>query len=302
MIPPFLTAFDKVALVSPAGNIDVKYIDGAVKCLNEWRLKPVVGEFARGQVGRFSGTMEQRIADLQNAIDDDDIKAIFCSRGGYGLMQIVDSLDFTSFEIHPKWIVGFSDITVLHSAASSIHVVSLHSPMAKQLTEASHSESVRLMHNVLFGQALPNCKIAGNELNRKGKVEGILVGGNLSVLFGLRGTHFDLDAYNKILFLEDVGEKPYHIDRMMQNLKMGGVLENLKGLVVGRFTDYEEDPLMGKTVYEIIADAVSEYDYPVCFNFPAGHVDENNMPLLLGAEVKLSVADDKAELVYLVEE
>lgn len=301
MIPPFLTPFDKIAIVSPSGAIDVKYIDGAVKCLAEWRLQPIVGEFARGQVGRFSGTEEQRISDLQAAIDDDDIKAIFCSRGGYGLIQIVDSLDFTAFEIHPKWLIGFSDITVLHNAISGVHVVSLHSPMAKHLTESPHSNSARLLHDVLFGQALPNYTGSKQPLDRTGKVEGRLLGGNLSVLFSLRGTHFDLDTYDKILFIEDIAEKPYHIDRMMQNLKMGGVLENLKGLIVGQFTEYEEDPLMGKTVYEIIADAVSEYDYPVCFNYPAGHV-ENNIPLLLGANVKLSVANDKVELVYLVEE
>ncbi|MDR3706143.1 MAG: LD-carboxypeptidase [Paludibacteraceae bacterium] len=301
MIPPFLTPFDKIAIVSPSGNIDVKYIDGAVKCLTEWRLQPIVGEFARGQVGRFSGTVEQRISDLQTAIDDDNIKAIFCSRGGYGLIQIVDNLDFTAFDIHPKWIIGFSDITVLHNATSGIHVVSLHSVMAKHLTEFPHSEPARLVHDILFGQALPNYIGDRQPLDRNGKVEGKLLGGNLSVLFSLRGTHFDLDTYDKILFIEDIAEKPYYIDRMMQNLKMGGVLENLKGLIVGQFTEYEEDPSMGKTVYEIIADAVSEYDYPVCFNYPAGHVD-NNIPLLLGAEVKLSVSNDKVELVYLVEE
>lgn len=298
MTPPFLKPYDKVAIVSPAGNIDKKYIDGAVKILADWGLCPVVSEFALGQDGRFSGTVEQRFNDLQQAIDDDEVKAILCSRGGYGMMQIVDMLDLTSFEIHPKWIIGFSDITVLHSATSTIDVVSIHSIMAKHLTELpADSFPVSMLHDILFGKALPDISIKPHPLNREGKTEGVIVGGNLSVLFGLRGTHFDLDAYEKILVIEDIDEKPYHIDRMMQNLKIGGVLENLTGLIVGQFTDCTEDPLMGKTVYEIIADAVSEYDYPVCFNFPTGHV-ENNLPLLLGAEATLIVGNNEVELKY----
>lgn len=298
MTPPFLKPFDKIAIVSPSGYIESKYIDGAVKVLTEWGLRPVVCECALGQDGRFSGSVEERSNDLQEAIDDVEIKAILCSRGGYGLMQIIDLLDLTSFEIHPKWIIGFSDITVLHSACSTIEVVSIHSIMAKHLTELPiDSLPVSMLHDILFGKALPNITMKGHELNRIGETEGILVGGNLSVLYGLRGTHFDLDAYEKILFIEDIEEKPYHIDRMMQNLKMGGVLENLTGLIVGQFTDCPEDPLMGKTVYEIIASAVSEYEYPVCFNFPSGH-DENNLPLLLGAEVTLHVDNEKVELTY----
>lgn len=298
MVPPFLKHGDKVVIVSPSGNIDSKYIDGAVEVLTEWGLNPEVSEFARGQVGRFSGTVEERVADLQAAIDDEEVKAILCSRGGYGLVQIIDLLDFTTFEINPKWIIGFSDITVLHAVTSAIDVVSLHSIMAKHLTELpAESKPVQMLHDILFGKTLPDCSCEAHPLNRKGTSEGSVVGGNLSVLFGLRGTHFDLDCYQKILFLEDVGEKPYHIDRMMQNLKMGGVLENLKGLIVGQFTEYEEDPLMGKTVYEIIADAVSEYDFPVCFNFPAGHVEEN-IPLMLGAEITLQVKEDGAIVKY----
>ncbi len=298
MIPPFLKPCDKVAIVSPSGAIDKKYIDGAVEVLSSWKLIPVIGENAYGEEGRYSGTVEQRFSDLQAAIDDDSVKAILCARGGYGAMHIVDMLDLTSFEIHPKWILGFSDITALHSATSSIDVVSLHSIMAKHLTELpADAQPVKMMHDILFGESLPDYIGEPHELNRKGKTEGVIVGGNLSVLFGLRGTHFDLDTYEKILFIEDIAEKPYHIDRMMQNLKMGGVLEHLNGLIVGQFTEIEEDPSMGQTVYEIIADAVSEYDYPVCFNFPAGHIDQN-IPLLLGAEVSFTVEDNQIEVKY----
>ncbi|MDR1678237.1 MAG: LD-carboxypeptidase [Prevotellaceae bacterium] len=298
MYPPFLKFADKVAIVSPSGTIDSKYIDGAVKRLTEWGLQPVVSKHARGSLGRYSGTPEQRAADLQEAIDDKEIKAIFCSRGGYGLVQIIDRIDFTAFELYPKWIVGFSDISVLHSVVNSFGIVSMHAGMARQLCEQpADSELNRLMHNALFGTELPNYSGNTHPLNRIGQVHSQVVGGNLSVLFSLRGTHFDLDCYQKILFIEDVGEKPYHIDRMMQNLKMGGVLENLSGLIVGQFSDYDEDPSMGRTVYELIADSVADYDYPVLFDFPAGHI-ERNLPLLTGAKIQLTVNSEGVSLKY----
>lgn len=291
MIPPFLQPRDKVALVSPSGHIEEKYIEGAINVLSAWGLQPTVSEFARGEFGRYSGTIEQRVSDFQQALDNPEIKAILCTRGGYGLMQIIDFIDFTNFEINPKWIIGYSDITVLHAVAANLDVVSMHAGMAKQLTElANDSEILTTYKQLLFGQ-LPTYTIAPHPLNRKGKAQAQVIGGNLSVLYGLRGTHYDMDGYQKILFIEDIGEKPYHIDRMIHNLKMGNILESIDGLIVGQFTDYEEDPLMGKTVYELIADAVAEYDYPVCFNFPAGHID-TNMPLLIGAEATFIVGDE----------
>jgi muramoyltetrapeptide carboxypeptidase len=296
MIPPFLHPTDKVALVSPSGHIDEKYIEGAIKVLSEWGLQPIVGKFARGEFGRYSGTVEERVSDFQEALDNPEIKAILCTRGGYGLMQIIDFIDFTEFEINPKWIIGYSDITVLHAAATNLDVVSMHAGMAKQLTELPADSAILSNYKqILFGK-LPGYTVAPHPLNRKGTIQGTVIGGNLSVLYGLRGTHFDMDGYQKILFIEDIGEKPYHIDRMIHNLKMGNILESIDGLIVGQFTDYEEDPLMGKTVYEIIADAVAEYDYPVCFNFPAGHID-TNVPLLIGAPARFTV-DNEVILKY----
>lgn len=296
MLPPFLKKNDKVAIVSPSGCIDSGSIDEAVKCLQTWDLQAIVGQYAKEKNGRFAGTVEQRTFDLQAALDDKEIKAIFCSRGGYGLIQIVDGLDFSYFELYPKWLIGFSDITVLHNVASAIDVASCHSSMAKLLAKYKEgNKELATLKELLFGE-LPQYTIENHPLNRQGRAKGLLTGGNLSVLYSLRGTHYEIDTYEKILFLEDIGEKPYHIDRMMHNLKIGGMLENLAGLIVGQFSDCEEDPLMGKSVYELIADAVSEYDYPVCFNFPAGHV-EVNLPLVLGAEVKLQV-NDKVQLNY----
>ncbi len=298
MLPPFLRYNDKVAIVSPAGTIDEKYIDGAVEILQSWHLRPEIGQFARGKYGRFSATTEQRISDLQTAIDDPEVKAVFCSRGGYGLMQMIDHIDLTAFEIHPKWIIGFSDISVLHTATTAIEVASLHSVMAKHLTELpADSDQITLLHDILFGQKNPEYQIPAHKLNHTGKVQAKVVGGNLSVLFGLRGSYFDLDSYQKILFIEDVGEEPYKIDRMLQNLRLSGVFENLSGLIVGQFSGYQEDDGMGKTLYELIADAVKDYDYPVCFNFPAGHIDYN-LPLVLGANAELSVTEAGALLKY----
>lgn len=288
MFPTSLKPNDKVAIVSPSGSIDEKYIDEAVKLFSSWELELVVGEFARGKVGRYAGTIKQRVSDFQAALDNPEIKAILCARGGYGLMQIIDFIDFSAFEIHPKWIIGYSDITVLHAATANFDVVSLHAAMARNLTELpADSPLLSYFRDTLFG-VLPSYTVPSHPLNRVGSAEGVVIGGNLSVLYGLRGTHFDMDCYQKILFIEDIGEQPYQIDRMIQNFKMGNIFESIDGLIVGQFTNYEEDPSMGKTVYEIIADAVAEYDYPVCFNFPVGHVD-NNVPLLIGAEAKLTV-------------
>jgi muramoyltetrapeptide carboxypeptidase len=291
--PQALKKGDKIAIVSPAGIINPDYIIGASNRLREWGLEAIIGKNAQNVYGRFAGTCEERIADLQWAMDNSEIKAILCSRGGYGTVQIIDKINFSSFKKNPKWLIGFSDITILHAALSEMGIPSIHGIMAKHLTESNpNSISVQSLHDILFGNK-PTYKIAPHQLNRKGCCDGILIGGNLSVLFSLRGTKYDINPKEKILFLEDLAEKPYHIDRMMRNLKTGDILENLSGLIIGQFTEIEEDKSMLKTVYEIILDAVADYDYPVCFNFPAGHTDEN-LPLILGAEIELKISDESA--------
>ena len=278
----------RIAIVSPAGAVDGKYIAGAAARLAAWGFEVVVAPHARGEHGRYSATTQGRIDDLQWAINQENITAILCARGGYGAIQIVDKIDFSPLKRHPKWLIGFSDITVLHSALLHGHFPSIHGVMAKQLTENAPSEMpVEMLRQILLGTK-PAYRIAPHKLNRNGTARGILTGGNLSVLYGLRGTKYDIKPRGKILFLEDLSEKPYHIDRMMHNLRLGGILENLSGLIIGQFTDIEEDEAMLKTVYEIIADAVADYDYPVCFNFPAGHVTYN-LPLILGTKHTLTV-------------
>lgn len=297
MLPPTLKPNDKITIVSPSGNINPEYIDGAVNTLQSWGYTVNEGEFCRSEYGRFAGTEAQRIADLQNALNDIDTRAILCSRGGYGLSQIIDKLDFSTFKHSPKWLIGFSDITILHNAINNTGIASIHSVMAKHLTELNaQSDAVLQLKNILSGN-FPDYEIQNHSFNRNGETEGKLVGGNLSVLAGMRGTSFDIDYCNKILFIEDVEEEPYHIDRMIQNLRLGGVFSVISGLIVGQFSDCNEDPRMMKTIYGIISDAVRDYKYPVCFNFPAGHVD-NNLPLIFGNNATLTINTEVSNLNF----
>lgn len=297
MIPSFLRAGDNIHIVSPSGAIQPGFIDGATKLLSSWGLKVTEGKYARTEYGRFAGTKDERVADLQQALDDPNVKAILCSRGGYGLAQIIDKIDFSSFAKSPKWLIGFSDITILHNAITALGIASMHGIMTKYLTELpEESDQITSFKNLLFGTP-SNFSIKPEAENRPGRAVGKVIGGNLSVMMGMRSTPFDLDFHNNILFIEDVGEKPYQIDRMMQSLRLSGVLKQISGLVVGQFSDYDEDPLMMQSVAEIILAAVSEYDYPVCFNFPAGHVDYN-LSFVLGEQAELFVETDKVHLNY----
>ena len=290
--PRFLKPNDKVVILSPSGKIEAQWVEGLKEVLESYGLIVSVGEHALCGNGRFAGTDEERIKDLQEAIEDQDVRAIFCSRGGYGLARIIDKIDFSSLAKDPKWVVGFSDITVLHNALGRVGVVSIHGIMAKHIT--LKAEGLENLMSMLFGREV-DYEIPAHELNKVGEATGELVGGNLSVLYGLRGTPFDIDYQGKILFIEDLGERLYHIDRMIQNLRLGGVFEQIRGLVVGQFTDIDEDDSFAGGVYGVIAEAVKDYNIPVCFNFPAGHV-ENNQPLKMGAEYYLEVQKNKTIL------
>ena len=295
--PPYLQEGDRVTIISPAGKIDKNFLKDAKKTLESWGLEVVISKHAAGEAGRFSGSVKQRTADLQWAMDDESTKAILCSRGGYGAIHLIDQIDFTKFRENPKWLLGYSDITLLHELLQYNGFASVHSPMARHLSVEPKDDVCSLhLKNLLFGE-LPTYQSPKHKLNIKGTAKGTLRGGNLSVLYGLRGTPYDFPAEGTILFIEDIGERPYHIDRMMNNLKLGGVLEKLSGLIVGQFTEYEEDLSIGKEVYEMIADMVTPYGYPVCFNFPVGHV-VNNVPLICGCETELTVGNNGAELIF----
>ena len=290
--PSFLKANDKVVILSPSGKIEAQWVEGLKAVLESYGLVVSVAQHTLCAKGRFAGTDNERIQDLQEAINDAQVKAIFCSRGGYGLARIIDKIDFSALKSAAKWIVGFSDITALHNALSRDGVASIHGIMAKHIT--LKAEGLDNLMTMLFGGNVAY-EVPAHEFNKVGEAEGELIGGNLSVLYGLRGTPFDLDYKGKILFIEDLGERLYHIDRMMQNLRLGGVFAQISGLVVGQFTDIDEDDSFSGGVYGVIRDAVKDYDIPVCFNFPAGHVD-NNQPLKMGANYKLEVLKDKAIL------
>ena len=293
----FLSEGDRVLIVAPAGRVQPGEVDATAQLLQGWGLDVKVMPHVTDVYGCFAGTVADRLDDLQQALDERDAKAILCMRGGYGMMQLVGELDFTQFELFPKLIIGYSDITVLHSMAAAYGVPSLHGPMGRNLVRGELSEELLQIYRALLFGKMPNYYVEGHRLNRKGHCCGKMVGGNLAVFSALHGTYFDFDYEGKILFIEDIGERPHCVDRMIRSLKLSGVLEHIAGLVVGQFSDYEEDESMMMTVCEMIADAVDDYSYPVCFNFPAGHVKEN-YPLLFTMDCELGVSEDGVSLMF----
>ena len=297
-IPPYLQKGDTIGLVCPAGFMPVEKVSECIRVINEdWGFTTKVGITIGQQYHYFSGTDEERIEDLQHMLDDENVKAILCARGGYGLTRIIDKIDFTNFKKNPKWIIGFSDVTILHSHIYRNYSIStLHSPMANAFNEEGFKdEFVKSLWHALEGKKIKyQCK--KHEFNKKGEGIGELVGGNLAILAHLVGTESDIKTKGRILFIEDVGEYLYNIDRMMYQLKRSGKLDKLAGLIVGGFTDMKDtERPFGQTVYEIIRDSVAEYDYPVCFNFPVSHGKEN-YALKIGVGYKLKVGNNKATL------
>lgn len=297
-IPPYLKKGDTIGLVCPAGYMPAEKVQTCISTLLDWGYQVRIGKTIGGDsTTYFSGTDEERLDDLQQMLDDDEVKAVLCARGGYGTGRIIDRLRFKIFSKNPKWIIGYSDITVLHSHLySNYYISSLHSPMAAAFNDGgAENEFVLSLKNALEGKkAKYSC--APNAFNRKGEGVGELVGGNLALLAHLCGTGSDIKTRGRILFIEDVGEYLYNIDRMLHQLKRNGKLSRLAGLVVGGFTETKDSERpFGKTVYEIIHDIVKEYDYPVCFDFPVSHT-ERNYALKIGAGYKLKVGRAKVSL------
>ncbi|MCF8299341.1 MAG: LD-carboxypeptidase [Saprospiraceae bacterium] len=290
--PPFLKQGDKISIVAPARKINISEIENAIRTFKTWGLKVVLGKNLFNSNNQFAGTDEERKSDFQNMLDDPSVKAIVAARGGYGSVRIIDKLDFSKFRENPKWIIGYSDITVFHSHIhSNFGIETLHAPMPISFSgEEKGIASVKSLRKAIFGEKI-SFSINNSEFNRNGITKGILCGGNLSMIYGLIGSPSDINTEGKILFLEDLDEYLYHIDRMMMNLKRSGKLYKLAGLVVGGMNDMNDNKIpFGKTAYEIISDIVADYNYPVCFNFPAGHINKN-YALILGREVKLEVSD-----------
>ena len=289
ILPNNLKKGDKISLISTARKIDVEKLGHAKEVLNKWGLKVVEGKNLGAESDQFCGTDIQRASDLQAAVNDNSIKAIICFRGGYGTVRILESVDFSNLIKNPKWICGYSDVTALHNYLNSkCNIASIHSTMPVNF-ETNTKEALETFRKALFGEKY-TIVAETHELNREGGASGKIIGGNLSMLYSLSGTKYDIDTREKILFIEDLDEYLYHIDRMMWNLKLSGKLSKLSGLVVGGMTDMNDNETpFGKTAVAIIKEAVEEYNYPVCFNFPCGHIDDNKT-VILNKEAKLTVA------------
>lgn len=290
--PDYLKKGDKIAIISTARKISPEEIEPAVKFFESWGLQVVLGVNLLGEYNQFAGTNKQRTSDFQQMLNDTSIKAIICARGGYGTVKIIDEIDFTSFIKNPKWIVGYSDITVIHSHIhSKFGVETLHATMPINFPKDKLSNSaVESLRKALFGENL-KYEFKLSEFSRKGIAQAEIVGGNLSILYSLIGSPSDINTDGKILFIEDLDEYLYHIDRMMMNLKRAGKLKNLAGLIVGGMSEMNDNEIpFGKTAKEIISEIIQPYNYPVMFDFPAGHI-EDNRALIMGRQAKLSVVD-----------
>ena len=290
-IPPYLKPGDTIGILCPAGYMPSEKASTAIETLKEWGYGVVVGKTMGNQYNYFSGTDEERLADLQSMLDDDSIHAILCARGGYGIGRIIDAINFRKFKKNPKWIIGFSDVTILQSHLfSRFQIASLHAPMAAAFNDGENkNQYIQSLYDALAGKkAIYNCE--GNIYNQKGKTSGILTGGNLSLLAHICGSSSDINTEKKILFIEDVGEYIYNVDRMLYQLKRSGKLDDLAGLIIGKFTDMKDTAIpFGQPTEEVIYNIVKEYDYPVCFGFPVGH-DKENYALKIGVKYQLTVS------------
>lgn len=296
LVPPYLSAGDTIGITSPAGYISLEGIQPAKLLMESWGFKVKLGRTIGTRSFTFGGTDEERRADLQDMLDDESLHAIMCARGGYGMVRIIDSLDFRLLQKHPKWIIGFSDVTVIHSHLNrQVNVASIHAKMCNSFpdvweqAEPIQVETIESIRNVLTGKSMIY-QAAYQKNNRMGSATGELVGGNLSILENLSGTPSAMHTKGKILFLEDTGEYLYSIDRMLWNLKRSGMLAGLAGLIIGSFKTKADDPeeTFGKSIYEIVLEKVRNYPYPVCFDFPVGH-QRSNFALKCGVMHELRI-------------
>jgi len=291
IIPEYLKQGDKIGILSPASKVDPEVVLPAIKLLEEMGFEVVTGDHLFAQYHQFAGKDKDRKHDLQAMLDEPHLKAIICSRGGYGTIRTIQQIDWTRFKKNPKWMVGFSDVTVLHAQLNQFRIASVHGVMPRYfLKDNQPSSSFETLRKAITGELL-EYPITPSPFNKNGKAAGELVGGNLSILYSLRGTPYDIDTTDKILFIEDLAEYLYHLDRILMNLKLGGQLSKLKGLIVGGFSEMKDnETTFGKNVEEIVLDIVSEYDYPVVFNFPAGH-QPDNFALKMGCTAHLEVTE-----------
>ena len=281
---------DKVAILSTARKVSIDEIKFAITIFESWGLVVELAENLFEEDNQFAGTVLQRTQDLQNMINRRDIKAIFFARGGYGTVQIIDNVNFSQLSKFPKWIVGYSDITVVHSHLNKLGLITLHATMPINFA-SNKKTALDSLYNVLFNNK-NKIQFKPHYLNKLGIVKGKVVGGNLSIIYSLIGSKSETDTLNKILFLEDIDEYLYHIDRMMINLDRNNILSNIKALVVGSMTSMNDNEVsFGKSANEIIHSYASKYDFPICFNFPSGHIDDNRT-IVFGVESHLYISEN----------
>lgn len=298
-IPPFLQSGDKIGIVAPASAINYNDIIPGIEFLkNEWNLEVQEGKTLKSAFNQFSASDQDRLDDIQKMLDDTSVKAVIAARGGYGCSRIMDGIDFTNFVESPKWVIGFSDLTALHSRLYTLGFASVHGHMVKSMMQEGAGDARESLRKLLFGE-LSEYMLGAHSLNRTGDAKGELIGGNLCLLAHMIGSETDIDTVGKILFIEDVNEYLYNLDRMMIQLKRAGKLEKLAGLIVGQFSDMKDNsrPAFGKDANQIIYEHVSEYNYPVAFNFPVGHVADNRA-LAVGMSSNLSVQKGGVKFGY----
>ena len=299
--PPYLKTGDTVAIVAPSGILKNRTdeVQQAQALLKRWGLHSVVGKHVFSEADHFAGTDDERCEDLQEALDNPKISAIWCARGGYGTVRILDKLDYSKFKQNPKWLIGYSDITALHNQIHNEGVESLHAIMCVSLPkdESEIEASISTLKNTLFGNPL-SYTLKGSSYNKTGTTSGQLVGGNLTMLHTMLGSKTSIDTFGKILFIEEIGEYKYHIDRMLQSLKRAGYFDNCKGVIVGDMTKLRTNTtLWGTSVEQLILDALADYDFPIAFNMPAGH-EKDNRALILGRTVQLTVDSKQSSVVF----
>lgn len=299
--PPYLKTGDTVAIVAPSGILKNRNgeIQQAQALLKRWGLHAVIGKHVFSKANHFAGTDDERCEDFQNALDDPKISAIWCARGGYGTVRILDKLDYSKFNKNPKWLIGFSDITALHNQIHNEGVETLHAIMCVSLPkdESEIEASISTLKNTLFGKPL-SYTLKGSTYNKTGAASGQLVGGNLTMLHTMLGSKTSINTSEKILFIEEIGEYKYHIDRMLQSLKRAGYFDNCKGLIIGDMSKMRKNTtLWGTSIEQLVLDALADYNFPIAFNMPAGH-EKDNRALILGRILNLDVKKPKTTLNF----
>ncbi len=299
--PENLKTGDTISIIAPSGVLKDydKYMDKSINLMESWGLNVVLGSSIYDNYGHFSSADINREKDFQNAIDDNKIKAIWCARGGYGAMRIIDNINYENLLKYPKWVIGYSDITAIHNEIHNLGVESIHGVMCKSLEDISvEDDSIKKLKDIIFGGGELSYIIEGNKYNIPGIASGKLVGGNLTLLQSLLQSKSSIDTTNKIIFIEEVGEYLYHIDRMLHSLKRADYFSKCSGLIIGDFTDIKKNETkFGKNLYEIINEIVEEYNFPVIYGFSAGH-GHKNLPLIFGRNVEITVSKNKSEIRF----